>query len=63
MHVGMGQMENALMKLLVERSPTPMLPVPWWSEIYPLRFASVEMTRGALANIVISSGGMRRYGC
>ena len=39
-----------------------MLPVPWWSEISPLRFASVEMTRGALANIVISSGDACRYG-
>ena len=57
------QMENALMILRAEKSPTPMLPVPWWSEISPLRFASVEMTRGALANTVISSGGMRRYGC
>ena len=24
-----------------------MLHVPWWSEISPLRFASVEMTEGA----------------
>ena len=32
------------MMLRAERSPTPMLPVPWWSEISPLRFASVEMT-------------------
>ena len=39
-----------------------MLPVPWWSEISPLRFALVEMTRGALANIVISSGDACRYG-
>ena len=54
---------KALMKLRVERSPTPMLPVPWWSEISPLRFATVEMTIGVPANIVISSGGMRRYGC
>jgi hypothetical protein len=39
------------------------LSCPLRREISPLRFASVEMTRGALANIVISSGGMRRYGC
>ena len=31
-------------------------------EISPLRFASVEMTGGALANIVILSGGTCRYG-
>ena len=30
--------------------------------ISPLRFASVEMTRGALANTVISSGDACRYG-
>ena len=39
-----------------------MLPVPWWSEISPLRFASVEMTMGALANTVISSRAACRYG-
>ena len=44
------------------RKPHP-LSCPLRREISPLRFASVEMTRGALANIVISSGGMRRYGC
>ncbi len=33
-----------------------MLHEPWWSEISPLRFASVEMTIGASADIVISSG-------
>ena len=39
-----------------------MPPVPSEGEISPLRFASVEMTRGALANIVISSGDACRYG-
>ena len=40
-----------------------MLPVPSeGGEISPLRSASVEMTGGALANIVISSGGTCRYG-
>ena len=40
-----------------------MPPVPSeGGEISPLRFASVEMTRGALANIVISSGDACRYG-
>ena len=34
----------------------------WGREISPLRFASVEMTRGALATIVISSGAACRYG-
>ena len=34
-----------------------MLHEPWWSEISPLRFASVEMTIGVYADIVISSGG------
>ena len=58
----MGQMETAPMMLRAGRSPTPMLPVPWWSEISPLRSASVEMTRGALANTVISSGAACRYG-
>ena len=37
-------------------------PVPSEGEISPLRFASVEMTRGALANIVISSGDACQYG-
>ena len=46
LHVGMGQMENALMILGVERSPTSMPPVPSEGEISPLRFASVEMTGG-----------------
>ena len=62
MHVGMGQMENALMILRAERSPNVMPPVPSEGEISPLRFATVEMTRGALANIVISSGDACRYG-
>ena len=31
-------------------------------EISPLRFASVEMTRGALVSTVISSGAACRYG-
>ena len=57
------QMENAMMILRAEKSPNVMPPIPSGGEISPLRFASVEMTRGALANIVISSGGMRRYGC
>ncbi len=39
-----------------------MLPVPSEGEISPLHSASVEMTRGALANIVISSGDACRYG-
>ena len=39
-----------------------MPPVPSEGEISPLRFASVEMTRGGLANIVISSGDACRYG-
>ena len=34
----------------------------WGREISPLRFATVEMTRGALATIVISSGAACRYG-
>ena len=45
------------MKLWARRSPAPMLHEPWWSEISPLRFASVEMTIGVSADIVISSGG------
>ena len=36
--------------------------VIWGREISPLRFASVEMTREALATIVISSGAACRYG-
>ena len=44
------------------RKPHP-LSCPLRREISPLRFASVEMTIGVPANIVISSGGMRRYGC
>ena len=39
-----------------------MLPVPSEEEISPLHSASVEMTRGVLANIVISSGDACRYG-
>ena len=39
-----------------------MPPVPSEEEISPLRSASVEMTRGVLANIVISSGDACRYG-
>ena len=31
-------------------------------EISPLRYATVEMTRGVLANTVISSGAACRYG-
>ena len=44
-----------------QRKPHP-LSCPLRREISPLRFASVEMTRGALANIVISSGDACRYG-
>jgi len=36
--------------------------VIWGREISPLRFASVEMTREALASTVISSGAACRYG-
>ena len=39
-----------------------MLPVPPEGEISPLRSASVEMTGGMPANIVISSGAACRYG-
>ena len=53
---------NAALLNNPQRKPHP-LSCPLRREISPLRFASVEMTRGALANIVISSGGMRRYGC
>ena len=44
------------------RKPHP-LSCPLRREISPLRSAAVEMTIGVPANIVISSGGMRRYGC
>ena len=43
-------------------APAEPLFCPLRREISPLRFASVEMTRGALANIVISSGDACRYG-
>ena len=32
-----------------------MLPVPWWSEISPLRFASVEMTGMGAAFLSVAS--------
>ncbi len=52
---------NAALLNNQRRQPHP-LSCPLRREISPLRFASVEMTRGALANIVISSGDACRYG-